>query len=65
MTVNEIDLNEYEVCISCGIVTNIPKSLNIYAREGYVEGCGQLCQGCHIRIIRDEKEAKLRDMGIV
>ncbi|MFR9059426.1 hypothetical protein [Eubacterium callanderi] len=37
---------QFEVCILCGKLTNIPKETPVFARQGYVEGAGQLCKEC-------------------
>lgn len=37
---------EMEICIYCGVETNVPKDLHIDFREYYVEGAGQLCRKC-------------------
>jgi|APGre2960657373_1045057.scaffolds.fasta_scaffold637387_2 hypothetical protein len=39
-----------ELCISCGVETEIPVNTPIDFRKNYVEGCGQLCPDCFIRI---------------
>lgn len=39
-----------EICISCGKVTEISKDTDTSLRENYVDGCGQLCDKCFIRI---------------
>lgn len=41
---------EYEICVSCGKSTKVKKSTHIDYREGYVEGAGQLCKECEIKI---------------
>jgi NMD protein affecting ribosome stability and mRNA decay len=38
---------ETEKCVSCGIDTKIPVSLNVEVRSYYVEGAGQLCRDCY------------------
>jgi hypothetical protein len=35
-----------EICIVCGVDTNVPKHLNVDLREHYVEGAGQMCKKC-------------------
>ena len=37
---------QYEICVSCGAETNVPKSWHIDLRKYYVEGAGQLCDDC-------------------
>lgn len=36
-----------EDCIICGKQTDVPVSLHIDFRYGYVEGCGQCCKECY------------------
>ncbi len=36
----------YEICIYCGVTTDVPISLPIDCRKNYVVGCGQLCEKC-------------------
>lgn len=40
---------EFETCVLCGDQTNVPISLHIDQRIGYIEGCGQLCLSCYTR----------------
>jgi len=39
-----------EKCVSCGEDTPYRFNENIYMRNWYVEGAGQLCEGCYNRI---------------
>jgi len=39
-----------EKCVSCGEDTPYTFSENIYNRNWYVEGAGQLCETCYNRI---------------
>lgn len=39
-----------EICISCGVVTEVNIDTDTTLRENYVDGCGQLCNKCFIRI---------------
>ena len=38
---------EYEICINCGGVTDIPKNMDVSCRKHYVLGMGQLCADCY------------------
>lgn len=38
---------EKEDCISCGVETPEYRSTNIYYRQYYIEGAGQLCKSCY------------------
>lgn len=51
--------NEYENCVVCHKQLNIRKDEDIYNREYYVEGTGQLCIDCYhklFNIIKSECE---------
>ena len=37
---------EYERCIICGELTDVPMTMPIEMRENYEIGCGQLCARC-------------------
>jgi len=39
--------SDYEPCVMCGEATPYRKSDNIDIRMNYVEGAGQLCEGCY------------------
>ena len=52
---------EFEKCIICGELTNVPKDLHISRREHYVEGAGQLCQKCFIKMHKDKNEEKKKN----
>jgi len=43
---------ELEKCISCGKETKYSKDTPIDFRENYVEGAGQLCDGCANKIYK-------------
>jgi len=43
-------IKEKDKCVSCGAVTIYNKSDHIDIRMDYVEGAGQLCRKCFIRI---------------
>ena len=45
---------------NCGCVTNIPKSMPIERRWGYLPGAGQLCRDCAIQIAVEEQAAMKR-----
>ena len=42
----EEETEEYDTCISCGIVTKYKKTDHVDTRIGYIEGAGQLCSKC-------------------
>lgn len=53
----QTNLEEYEVCVMCGAVTDIPTSMPLKMRTGYLSGAGQLCQKCAETNITEEREA--------
>lgn len=42
--------NPIEKCVSCNATTPYNFNDNIYFRNFYVEGSGQLCESCYISI---------------
>ena len=48
---------EYEICVSCGVETDIPIDTHIDHRYGYIEGFGQVCGRCNY--------TEKRDMGMM
>ena len=40
----------FEVGVSCHKTTDIPVTMDIHQRYGYVEGSGQLCKDCYREI---------------
>lgn len=58
MTENE----ELEVCVICHKKTNVPVKMHIAQREHYVEGAGQLCTQCYLKLNRKQK--KKNDYGV-
>lgn len=51
------NLEEYEVCIMCGAITDIPTSMPLKMRTGYLSGAGQLCEKCAEANIAEERAA--------
>ena len=45
-----MNLNELDQCVSCWKDTEYTKGTNIHYRNFYVEGAGQLCESCYIKI---------------
>ena len=41
----------YEACILCGKKTNVLMEEPVAERKNYVEGVGQLCESCYLRIM--------------
>lgn len=39
-----------DLCVSCGVDTDIPKETPVYARPYYIEGAGQLCKNDYEKI---------------
>lgn len=49
---------EFECCVLCGTLTDIPISMPVNLRENYVIGCGQLCTEC---VIKQQKTAERKN----
>lgn len=45
-----ISPNGKDLCVTCGEETPYDTATPIAAREHYVEGAGQLCGGCNLKI---------------
>ena len=41
-----------EKCVSCNGLTPYTKLTSIYKREYYIEGGGQLCKKCYLKIYK-------------
>lgn len=54
-TTDSPDTEEFERCILCGRLTDIPVSMPIDLRENYEIGCGQVCISC-MQKLHDTKE---------
>ena len=52
----------YDKCVSCGKETDVPRTANVDTRYHYVEGAGQLCPECYIRIYTESVSKKLVDV---
>ena len=44
------DALETERCILCGDDTGVPTKLPTDARKHYINGVGQLCENCYIKV---------------
>ncbi len=40
----------FEICVSCGKQTDIPREMHISERRFYIEGAGQLCRDCYYQM---------------
>ncbi len=47
---------EFEICVMCGELTEMPISLPVDLRKNYVEGLGQLCDKCQHQLNREVKQ---------
>ena len=45
-------VEEKDKCVLCGKITSYLESDNISKREWYIEGAGQLCEGCYVEKYR-------------
>ena len=50
---NHFKKNETEKCVYCNSITPYKKSDDINIRKNYIEGAGQLCDECFIKIYGD------------
>jgi len=50
---------EYERCVMCGRLTDVPTSMPIDWRENYEVGIGQFCYECVKKIQEDNQEDSL------
>ena len=48
--------DDFENCVMCDKLTNVPKNLHIDYRSNYVEGAGQLCFECYTGKLKYIKE---------
>ncbi|WP_156133055.1 hypothetical protein [Beduini massiliensis] len=46
--------NEYEVCVVCHKELDIKKETPISEREFYIEGAGQVCIDCYIKLLSEK-----------
>ena len=56
-TLAETNQEEYEVCVMCGALTDVPKSMSVDLRTGYYCGAGQLCRRCADAMVTEERAA--------
>lgn len=49
----------YDLCVSCGKETRYPINTPIDSRRDYVEGAGQLCEDCSVKIYGTEMEERI------
>ena len=53
---SEIVVHETEKCILCGDDTGVPNNLPADARKHYIDGVGQLCENCYIKVNSRKQE---------
>ncbi len=61
---------KYEICIGCGLTTDVLISTPVDSRKNYIHGCGQLCESCANKLEREKRSnlssaeiAKLMQVG--
>lgn len=61
-TINFTNMQK-EICVSCGVETNVDVTTHIDLRTGYVEGVGQYCNKCFAKsnITEDYQAPKLEE----
>ena len=52
------EMNEIEICVSCGKETKYKKGDNVTYRQDYIEGAGQLCLDCGRRNNKEAEHAQ-------
>lgn len=62
---NTTKAEQFERCILCGILTDIPISTPLEFRENYEVGCGQMCYDCHQMLQQDFNENTLSNEQIM
>ena len=55
---------QFERCVSCGALTNVPVNTLVQKREFYIEGAGQLCTKCGHRFKFEGEEKRKNSMGV-
>jgi len=46
---------ERDCCVLCGSETAYAKNLPVTERDSYVEGAGQLCPKCYLRVYGEKR----------
>lgn len=41
-----------ERCVLCWRMTDVPKTMPVARRKGYIEGAGQLCKSCCYELLK-------------
>lgn len=49
--------DDYEICVLCRAITNVPKSMPVEMRSDYIPGAGQLCHECAVQNAEEERTA--------
>ncbi len=44
----------WEQCVICGFAVFVNRDTPVECRKNYVEGCGQLCEGCAADVHREQ-----------
>lgn len=53
---------EFEKCIICKKETDIRVDEHIFNRNNYVEGCGQCCVACYLKIYDKPKKKEVMEI---
>ena len=51
--------DEYERCVLCNEVTDVKRRLPIDARKYYIDGIGQLCRQCFLKINEPDADEEI------
>ena len=49
---------EYEKCVLCNEVTDFKRRLPVDARKYYINGIGQLCRQCYVKLNESDTDKK-------
>lgn len=45
--------SQYEKCVMCHCFTSVKYDTEIHRRQGYIDGCGQLCEDCYNKLYQE------------
>jgi len=48
----QVKTNPTDKCVFCNVDTNISRNTHIDDRQYYIEGAGQLCKECYIKVFQ-------------
>ena len=51
--------DKYETCVLCGDITDVKQRMPIDARRYYIDGIGQLCRQCFLKINEPDADEEI------